>query len=359
VRRTQGAGDSAAGWWARPDSSHKSLQTNYVITLLLGAVACALVRISAKSPRKRWARSHGLHLLSHWTGEPSTALAFGSALRTLKRGHERTSERLLFALSLMRCPPRADLFRGLPHRDDLKSIEGYEMYESRVKKARQYRGRLSSAEIAEGINVARRNAERLAKDARLLFENDRYPSALALAILAIEETGKSGVLRQIAVASDDKKLISQWRDYRTHTTKNAHWPLLDMYFKGARRLEDFLPMFDPNAQHPQMMDRVKQLSLYTDSFKKGFWAVPEHVVKKELAEGMLVVAEIFSRTRDVTTEEIDLWIQYLKPVWNLPDERDKALIEWDKEMRRRGLTSADDTSLETLMTTGFQPKATE
>src|SRR5207253_2943359 len=121
------------------------------------------------------------------------------------------------------------------------------------------------------MNVARQNAVRLAKDARLLLENERYASALALAILSIEESGKAAVLRGLAVASTDKELIDRWRDYRSHTSKNAHWPLLDMLFKGARRLEDFLPMFDPKAEHPQMMDTLKQLCLYTDSFKKGRW----------------------------------------------------------------------------------------
>lgn len=247
-------------------------------------------------------------------------------------------------------PQIGTLHRSIIHR----AVD--EMYESLVKEAhQQYRGRLSSAEIAEGMNVARRNAERLAKDARLLLDNDRYASALALAILAIEETGKVAILRQIAVASNDKELIARWKDYRTHTTKNAHWPLIDMYLKGARRLQDFLPMFDPNAEHPKMMDTVKQLSLYTDSFKKGTWTVPEQLVKKELVLGLVVVAEIFSRTREIAAEEIDLWIQYMKPVWNWPDQRDKAIVEWDKEMRRRGLIPADETSIETFMTTGWLP----
>lgn len=63
-------------------------------------------------------------------------------------------------------------------------------YEERVKNLNQYRGPLSSTEIAAGMNAARENTNRLAKDAKLLFEQERYPSALALAILAIEETGK-------------------------------------------------------------------------------------------------------------------------------------------------------------------------
>jgi AbiV family abortive infection protein len=144
-----------------------------------------------------------------------------------------------------------------------------------VNKSKQYRGRLSPAELAEGINVARQNAARLAKDARLLLENERYASALALAVLSIEESGKGPVLRGLAVASDDKEVVEKWREYRSHTSKNLMWPLLDRIAKGARKLDDFLPMFEPNAEHPQLLDAIKQISLYTDSFKKGHWSVPE------------------------------------------------------------------------------------
>src|SRR6266566_2463141 len=42
-----------------------------------------------------------------------------------------------------------------------------------TSKLQQYVGPLSSAEIAEGMNAASQKAERLAKDARPLFENER------------------------------------------------------------------------------------------------------------------------------------------------------------------------------------------
>ncbi len=53
------------------------------------------------------------------------------------------------------------------------------------KKLSQYAGSLDAAQIAQGINAARRNARRLAEDAKLLLETARYPSATALAILSI------------------------------------------------------------------------------------------------------------------------------------------------------------------------------
>jgi AbiV family abortive infection protein len=242
---------------------------------------------------------------------------------------------------------------GADFRDVQKKRES-SMYESLVKKSEQYRGWLSSAEIAGGINAAKRNALRLVNDARLLNENGRAASATALAILAIEESGKITILRLLALMDTDKDVAARWREYRSHKDKNAHWPLLDLFFKGARRLDDFLPMFDPTARHPQILDTVKQLCLYTDSFGKGRWTEPDRVIEKKLADSFVLVAEVFARSRDVTAEEIDLWVQYLKPVWNVGDAaRNKALLEWDKEMRRRGLITAEhSTTMETFMTTG-------
>lgn len=44
----------------------------------------------------------------------------------------------------------------------------------------QYRGELSIKEAVEGMNAARRNAKRLAEDARLLLEAGRYANGYLL-----------------------------------------------------------------------------------------------------------------------------------------------------------------------------------
>ncbi|MCS3859221.1 AbiV family abortive infection protein [Salinibacter ruber] len=48
-----------------------------------------------------------------------------------------------------------------------------------------YHGYLEAEEIAEGMNAANRSARRLWKDAKILLKAERYPSAVALAILSI------------------------------------------------------------------------------------------------------------------------------------------------------------------------------
>ncbi|HEX3352981.1 MAG TPA: hypothetical protein VHS34_09180, partial [Terriglobales bacterium] len=67
------------------------------------------------------------------------------------------------------------------------------------------------------------------------------------------------------------------------------------------------------------------------------------------------IAEGFSQGRETTTEEIDLWIQYMKPAWHASDgSREKALFEWDKEMRRRGLAK-NTMTLEQFFVEGVRP----
>ena len=95
----------------------------------------------------------------------------------------------------------------------------------RNRKLNQYKDKLSPAQLAEGINAALGNAKRLAEDAVLLLQAKRYPSAASLAILSVEESGKISILRALALARDGDAVKDSWRDYRSHTKKNAIWLL--------------------------------------------------------------------------------------------------------------------------------------
>jgi AbiV family abortive infection protein len=207
------------------------------------------------------------------------------------------------------------------------------------------------------MNAAMKNAQRLAGDARLLFENERYASSLALAILSIEESGKCHILRELALARNERELRDCWREYRSHTKKNQLWPLIATFMKGSRRADEFKWLLEADAQHPYLLDKVKQISIYTDCYTKGLWSVPEQIAEQELARNLLTTAEVLSRSRNFTTEEIDLWIQYLQPYWKVSDEASqRALFEWDKEMRKRGLVKNETTTLEKFFTTGLESK---
>ncbi|MFU1519955.1 AbiV family abortive infection protein [Vreelandella alkaliphila] len=202
---------------------------------------------------------------------------------------------------------------------------------------KQYKGRLSASQIASGINVAIKNSRRLFEDASLLFDNGRYPSALALAILSIEESGKASILRSLSLADDVKELKEGWKRYRSHKDKNTHWIALDMMLEGARSLEDLSRISDPDSDHPKILDQLKQVALYTDCLGSAHWSFPEEVVEKDLAAGILRTADIFSRKQNCTEEHISLWVKHMLPVKNQPQSiQNQALLNWFNEMKAKG-----------------------
>ena len=204
----------------------------------------------------------------------------------------------------------------------------------------KYRGTLNAEQVATGINAALANARRLAQDAESLLSRGSYPSAASLAALSIEESGKISILRELPLATDPNEVVQIWKRYRTHTQKNLAWILPQLVAKGARRLEDFRPLFDPASDHPCLLDSLKQLGFYTDCLGHAHWSVPQEVVSKELAEQLVQAAALLCRSRDVTVREIELWIEHIKPVWRGPmDWMKTALAKWFAAMNKEGLIS--------------------
>ena len=202
----------------------------------------------------------------------------------------------------------------------------------------QYKGRLTPSQIAEGINRAFSNAIRLVQDAELLCQNQRYPSAVGLAILAIEESGKVAVLRRLAVARNEVELKECWKGYRTHTEKSILFPMPDLVLAGAKTLEEFRPMFS-ESEFPQVVENLKQLSLYTDCLASAHWSTPVEVADEELAKKVLSIAKsLIGNEREVTEKEMELWIKHIGPVWKAEMEMMKTgLRNYFIELHRLGL----------------------
>jgi AbiV family abortive infection protein len=215
---------------------------------------------------------------------------------------------------------------------------------------------LAASEIAAGMNVARGNARRLVRDAQLLLDNGRFPSALALAVSSIEESGKLSILRALAVARSDEELKQAWREYRTHTAKNRLWPIVELIMKGARKLDDFASLLADDAQHPALLDQVKQIALYTDCLGSRNWSNPETVITKDLASQVVRTAELLARGDEVTGREMELWIQHVQPVWMGRKElMEKAVVDWHAALRAEGLKVADQDGMEKFIIEGYQP----
>lgn len=206
------------------------------------------------------------------------------------------------------------------------------------RKLNSYKGILSPSQIADGINASNHNAQRLLADAKILLDAERFPSAAALSILSIEESGKAPILRLLSSCNTTYDSIKIWKDYRSHTKKNVLGIFPQKVAEGARKLNDFRSIFDENAEHPYILDQVKQISIYTDCLGKAHWSEPERVIDKKLAESLVFTAETLASKTKTTTREIELWIQNFNGIdfGNLSKAKE-ALLHWYYDMQTEGL----------------------
>jgi AbiV family abortive infection protein len=207
----------------------------------------------------------------------------------------------------------------------------------------QFRGRLSPDQVAQGMNVAERNACRLLADAQLLLGAGRFPSAASIAVLSLEESGKVSILRELALARSDDEAKDAWSSYRSHTKKNVTWLLPELIANGARELEDLRPLMDPTAEHPHVLDQLKQLGFYTDCLGQVHWSEPSSVIDEELARTLVRTAGLLARQASHTPREIALWVEHIGPVWKgeMPWMK-TALSNWYQAMRAEGLHAGDE-----------------
>ncbi len=219
----------------------------------------------------------------------------------------------------------------------------------------QYKGKLSPEQIAEGMNAAVRNAARLVNDAALLLERKRFPSAAALAILAIEEAGKMSILRRMSIVQDDAKALKDcWRDYRSHTKKNVAWLLPQLFLQGARGLDDLHPLYAKEAGHPFVLEQVKQIGLYTDCLGNAHWSIPENGVDEQLAKMLVQTARVLVKHPEATPKEIELWVKHMKPHLGAgaspnSDNVKQALHNWYADMQEHGLTVHSNETIEAFL----------
>jgi AbiV family abortive infection protein len=224
-----------------------------------------------------------------------------------------------------------------------------------MKKNESYKGKLTDAQIAQGMNAAENNACRLVEDAKILLAAERFPTAASIATLAIEEAGKVSILRELALAKSDAELIQSWKDYRSHTKKNAMWIFPELVAKGARIIDDFRSAFDENSDHSAILDQVKQLGFYSDCLGKAHWAIPSDTIDEELAKGLVEIAQLLSKSHEHTEKEIELWREHVGPVWKSNYSWMKqAVVNWSKAMHEAGLAPDIADGMEQFLHDGIQ-----
>lgn len=224
------------------------------------------------------------------------------------------------------------------------------------RKLNAYKGTLTAEQISEGMNAAAENSARLVKDAEALMENGSNATALSLAALAIEESGKISILRALAVARSDDEARSCWRDYRSHTSKNASWIFPELFANGARQLEQFRSMFSKESDHTATLDNLKQLGFYTDCLGQAHWTRPIDAIDQALAEKIISVAKLMAHPARHTAREIELWIQHIGPVWKKDMALMKqALVNWQEGMYREGLSATPSHEMRNFVYDGPRP----
>ncbi len=210
-------------------------------------------------------------------------------------------------------------------------------------KLSQYHGDLDAAQIAHGMNAARRNARRLADDAKSLYDLTRFPTATTLAILSIEESGKVTILRGLATAPTPELRRQRWKDFRSHRSKNVAWIIPELYMKGARTLESLRLASDSSAEHTALLDKLKQVSLYTDCLGAASWSQPDDAIDEALSRALVTIADILAKGRTITELEIQLWIKHMRPTYGASLERQKISLDtWYAAMKENGLWDEED-----------------
>jgi AbiV family abortive infection protein len=170
----------------------------------------------------------------------------------------------------------------------------------------------------------------------------------------VEESGKLSILRGLAVAKSDEQLKDAWREYRTHTAKNRLWPVVELIKKGARKLDDFASLVSGDADHPALLDQLKQIALYTDCLGHCHWSEPDTVITKQIATELVRTAELLSRGEDISSREMELWVQHVPPVWMERKElMEKALVDWHAALHAEGLTTGTVDEMEKFIIEGY------
>lgn len=239
---------------------------------------------------------------------------------------------------------------------EAETYHGGERVLSMGKRLEQFCGPLTLEQIAEGMNAASNNAARLLSDAQVLLGAERYPSALALAVLAIEEAGKLSILRRMATTEDNGQVAKLWRAYRSHTKKNGAWIIMDLINRaGPTTLDDLRPLCASDAEHPYLLEQLKQIAFYTDSLGKAHWSIPANVIERELAERIITIAEVLATAKHVTPRELELWKQCMGQVTDdtAPEAAQIALSNWYAAMQAEGLRPAGHNVMQMFVATGI------
>jgi AbiV family abortive infection protein len=148
---------------------------------------------------------------------------------------------------------------------------------------------ISPAILYKARIKALQNAQSLYEDAKLLFDNNRWPRSFFLSQIATEELGKYGIITTSSVQAFRGSL--NWNHFRkrftNHKNKTKHFLLFEDLYHG-NLTDDFFENFNenraPDTRHSDSLEKIKMASLYCDMNKDGKVSLPENIITKDFCE---------------------------------------------------------------------------
>lgn len=181
------------------------------------------------------------------------------------------------------------------------------------KKKKIYEGTLNIRDYKIGAEKLIINAASLVEDARFLLKENRISSAIALAIIAIEEIGKIGILFRVSEC-DENCLKNYWSEYNKHEKKMDAWIVEHMRDRGK-----FDPLENSDNEkrrtYAKALNLLKQYSLYVDcipdSQDRPKWRSPvelsDREITRDIAERIVLSTEEYVQRAKIAIDANDQW----------------------------------------------------
>lgn len=133
------------------------------------------------------------------------------------------------------------------------------------------------------------NAHSLYDDAKILFDNDRWPRSYFISQIATEELGKYGIIITSSIWAAHGSL--DWNHFRkrftNHKDKTRHFLLFeDLCHENLSDefFENFTKNRDVDRKDADSLEIIKMASLYSDMNEDGTISLPENIITKDFCE---------------------------------------------------------------------------
>lgn len=219
--------------------------------------------------------------------------------------------------------------------------------------AAAHRAGLTPSEVGRGVLATHRNARRLMLDAVCLFENQRYPGALSMAILANEESGKALTLAKvaaydvtlppaIALAWPPHRVTRRlWRTFGDHEAKHQETIRLHMGIGNvppdAKDVADFAA-----PALAKIYATKRERATYADCVQgQERWSVPEVIVSRGAT--LTTLRNVRQTLEHIITPAVAVAAvaQSERMVAFSSRERIRAMLDWSESEEAHALSKAD------------------